>query len=149
MLHLYDTATREVRELALREPGGERVVRLLVGAAALAVVAADASRMSKAEVERIWLPFVPWLLGACALVMMPHAWHLPAWVTLAASAVSSSCERQCSSMTSVCVTEKSSAVRRLSCSISIRGRCSDRRASHWVEDRCASKSASRRVGSPL
>jgi transglutaminase-like putative cysteine protease len=24
------------------------------------------------------------LLGACALVMMPHAWHLPGWVTLAA-----------------------------------------------------------------
>lgn len=27
------------------------------------------------------------LIGACALVMMPHAWHLPAWVTLAASAL--------------------------------------------------------------
>ncbi len=30
---------------------------------------ADLSRMSKAEVERIWLPFVPWLLlstGAAA-----------------------------------------------------------------------------------
>jgi len=25
------------------------------------------------------------LIGACALVMMPHAWHLPAWATLAAS----------------------------------------------------------------
>ena len=27
------------------------------------------------------------LLCACALVMMPHAWHLPAWVTLSASAL--------------------------------------------------------------
>lgn len=27
------------------------------------------------------------LIGACALVMIPHAWHLPAWVTLAASAL--------------------------------------------------------------
>ena len=27
------------------------------------------------------------LIGACALVMFPHAWHLPAWVTLAASAL--------------------------------------------------------------
>ena len=27
------------------------------------------------------------LLGACALVMIPHAWHLPAWVTLAAGAL--------------------------------------------------------------
>jgi hypothetical protein len=26
------------------------------------------------------------LIGACALVMIPHAWHLPAWVTLAPSA---------------------------------------------------------------
>ena len=27
------------------------------------------------------------LIGACALVMMPHAWHLPAWATLAAAAL--------------------------------------------------------------
>jgi transglutaminase-like putative cysteine protease len=27
------------------------------------------------------------LIGACALVMIPHAWHLPAWVTLAAAAL--------------------------------------------------------------
>ncbi len=53
-----------------------RVVRLLVGAAALAVVAADASRMSKAEVERIWLPFVPWLLLATAC--LPQRWRRPA-----------------------------------------------------------------------
>jgi hypothetical protein len=29
--------------------------------------------MSKAEVERIWLPFVPWLLVACAL--LPERWR--------------------------------------------------------------------------
>ena len=52
-----------------------RVVRLLVAAAALAIVAADASRMSKAEVERIWLPFVPWLLLATAC--LPPRWHRP------------------------------------------------------------------------
>ena len=34
---------------------------LLVGAAVVVVAVADASGMSKAEVERIWLPFVPWL----------------------------------------------------------------------------------------
>jgi hypothetical protein len=45
-----------------------RVVRLTVAAAALAVVTADASRMSKGEVERIWLPFVPWLLVSTACV---------------------------------------------------------------------------------
>jgi hypothetical protein len=52
-----------------------RVVRLLAGAAALAVLAADASRMSKAEVERIWLPFVPWLLLATAC--LPPRWRRP------------------------------------------------------------------------
>jgi hypothetical protein len=52
-----------------------RVVRLTVAAAALAVVAADASRMSKAEVERIWLPFVPWLLLSTAC--LPDRWRRP------------------------------------------------------------------------
>jgi methylthioxylose transferase len=52
-----------------------RVVRLLVGAAAVAIVVADASRMSKAEVERIWLPFVPWLLLSTAC--LPSRWQRP------------------------------------------------------------------------
>lgn len=34
---------------------------LLPGAALLAVLLADVSQMSRGEVERIWLPFVPWL----------------------------------------------------------------------------------------
>jgi hypothetical protein len=37
------------------------------------VVAADLSLMSKAEVERIWLPFVPWLTLGIAL--LPRHWH--------------------------------------------------------------------------
>jgi hypothetical protein len=52
-----------------------RVVRLMVGASALAIVLADASRMSKAEVERIWLPFVPWLL--LSTVCLPPKWVRP------------------------------------------------------------------------
>jgi hypothetical protein len=52
-----------------------RVVRLMVGASALAIVLADASRMSKAEVERIWLPFVPWLLLSTAC--LPPRWQRP------------------------------------------------------------------------
>ena len=52
-----------------------RVVRLLVAAAGLAILAADASRMSKAEVERIWLPFVPWLL--LATTCLPERWRRP------------------------------------------------------------------------
>ena len=46
---------------------------LLAGAGVLMVAAADASGMSKAEVERIWLPFVPWLLISCAL--LPERWR--------------------------------------------------------------------------
>ena len=53
----------------------ERTLVLLVGAAALAVAVADLSRMSKAEVERIWLPFVPWLLLGTAL--LPERWRRP------------------------------------------------------------------------
>ena len=50
-----------------------RVVLLLSAAAAASIVLADASLMSKAEVERIWLPFVPWLLVACSL--LPESWR--------------------------------------------------------------------------
>ena len=45
----------------------------LAGAAVVAVVVADLSRMSKAEVERIWLPFVPWLTLTMAL--LPSGWR--------------------------------------------------------------------------
>jgi hypothetical protein len=37
------------------------------------VLAAHLSQMSRAEVERIWLPFVPWLLLGCAL--LPERWR--------------------------------------------------------------------------
>jgi hypothetical protein len=51
----------------------ERTVLLLVTAAVATIVVADASGMSKAEVERIWLPFVPWLLVATAV--LPERWR--------------------------------------------------------------------------
>jgi hypothetical protein len=60
------------RLAALRERA-DRTVALLVGAAAASVVLADLSLMSKAEVERIWLPFVPWLLVSVA--MLPERWR--------------------------------------------------------------------------
>jgi hypothetical protein len=50
-----------------------RPVLLLVVATLAAIAAADLSRMSKAEVERIWVPFVPWLLLSCAL--LPERWR--------------------------------------------------------------------------
>lgn len=52
---------------------GSRAVLWLVAGAAAAVVSADLSRMSKAEVERIWLPFIPWLLLSTAL--LPQRWR--------------------------------------------------------------------------
>ncbi|GAB7030263.1 hypothetical protein AB0G35_19685 [Streptomyces sp. NPDC021749] len=51
---------------------------VLVLAALLALLVADLSGMSKAETERIWLPFAPWLLAACAL--LPAAHRRP-WLT--------------------------------------------------------------------
>jgi hypothetical protein len=51
----------------------ERPLVLLAGAAVISLALADASGMSKAEVERIWLPFVPWLLVGCAL--LPQRWQ--------------------------------------------------------------------------
>lgn len=47
--------------------GALRVVLLLVGAAWLTIVLADLSNMSRAEVERIWLPFAPWALVGLSL----------------------------------------------------------------------------------
>ncbi|MFL9659502.1 hypothetical protein ACJ7VE_38075 [Streptomyces sp. PB17] len=46
----------------------------LVGAGLLALLAADLSGMSKAETERIWLPFALWLLAACAFLTRPRGW---------------------------------------------------------------------------
>ncbi|MFD5718425.1 hypothetical protein [Streptomyces sp. NPDC127036] len=47
---------------------------VLVVAALIALLAADLSGMSKAETERIWLPFVLWMLPAAAFLPRPRAW---------------------------------------------------------------------------
>lgn len=49
-------------------------VLLLVAAGAAAIVLADLSGLSKAEVERIWLPFGIWLVATCALLPRPRPW---------------------------------------------------------------------------
>ncbi|MEJ8672742.1 hypothetical protein WKI71_43570 [Streptomyces sp. MS1.AVA.1] len=56
------------------EPPGHVGLALLVSAALLALLVADLSGMSKAETERIWLPFAVWLLPACAFLTRPRAW---------------------------------------------------------------------------
>ncbi|MGW3565899.1 hypothetical protein ACWDSL_18800 [Streptomyces sp. NPDC000941] len=55
-------------------PTAEARLALLVLCALLALLVADLSGMSKAETERIWLPFSMWLLPACALLTRPRAW---------------------------------------------------------------------------
>jgi methylthioxylose transferase len=47
---------------------------LLVLAALAAMVVADLTGLSKAEVERIWLPFAVWLVVPCALLPRPRMW---------------------------------------------------------------------------
>ncbi|MEV1067030.1 hypothetical protein [Streptomyces sp. NPDC050263] len=58
----------------LRRCAPEPRLALLVLAALLALLAADLSGMSKAETERIWLPFAMWLLPACAFLTRPRTW---------------------------------------------------------------------------
>ncbi|MGW4569869.1 hypothetical protein [Streptomyces tendae] len=52
----------------------ETRLAFLVAAALLALLVADLSGMSKAETERIWLPFALWLLAACAFLTRPRGW---------------------------------------------------------------------------
>jgi hypothetical protein len=47
---------------------------LLALAALAAIVVADLTGLSKAEVERIWLPFAVWLVVPSALLPRPRAW---------------------------------------------------------------------------
>ncbi|MEU7329377.1 hypothetical protein [Streptomyces parvus] len=74
-------AVAGLRRSAVAAPGAVRALRggsaaaspegrlaLLVLAALVALLAADLSGMSKAETERIWLPFLLWLLPATALL---------------------------------------------------------------------------------
>jgi len=66
---------KRTRAFSLRPPRTpESRLALLVLAALLALLAADFSGMSKAETERIWLPFAMWLLAAGAFLPRPRAW---------------------------------------------------------------------------
>ncbi|MET9557612.1 hypothetical protein [Streptomyces sp. NPDC006645] len=73
VLTVLTRAPRAVRELRTAPPGESQesaALRLavLVLVALLAILAADLSGMSKAETERIWLPFMLWLIPATALL---------------------------------------------------------------------------------
>ncbi|WP_405868326.1 hypothetical protein [Streptomyces sp. NBC_00005] len=60
--------------LTRRAPAPDFRLGVLVAAALLALLVADASGMSKAETERIWLPFALWLLPGCAFLTGPRGW---------------------------------------------------------------------------
>jgi methylthioxylose transferase len=69
-LALFAMATGPALALALPLVRGRAL--LLIGGIAGVVLLADLSGMSKAEVERIWLPFVPWaMLATGALLTRP------------------------------------------------------------------------------
>ncbi|MEU8181185.1 hypothetical protein AB0B85_01015 [Micromonospora sp. NPDC049044] len=79
---------RAVAAVPIRPPARAALRQRIAGAgptvwlpvaAALAVLAADLSGLSKAEVERIWLPFAGWLLVATAHLPSGHRrWWLAA-----------------------------------------------------------------------
>ena len=60
----------------------DRRLWLVTAGALLGVVLADLSGLSKGEVERIWLPFVPWLVASSAALPLRSArWWLAAQVS--------------------------------------------------------------------
>jgi hypothetical protein len=68
--------------LPSEEGAGAARLGVLVLAVLLALLIADLSGLSKAETERIWLPFAMWLLSAGALLPRARGW-LAAQVVLA------------------------------------------------------------------
>ncbi|MFG2207430.1 hypothetical protein [Streptomyces sp. NPDC048638] len=77
--HALTAAPPALRRLRHRPPGtAAGRLAVLALAALLTLLAADLSGMSKAETERIWLPFAVWLLPATAL--LPAARHRH-WLT--------------------------------------------------------------------
>jgi hypothetical protein len=63
-----------VRPALRPAPGTAPRLAVLVIGALLALLVADLSGMSKAETERIWLPFALWMLAAGAFLPRPRAW---------------------------------------------------------------------------
>ena len=51
-----------------------RWLRMVMICALIGVITADLSQYSKGEVERIWLPFMPWLTVPAALLTRPRFW---------------------------------------------------------------------------
>lgn len=83
VLVLGPAAIAGLRRAAWRPRAAPTVVVALAGAALVAVAVADLSGLSKAEVERIWLPFAVWIIPLAALLPRPSArWWLLAQAVL-------------------------------------------------------------------
>jgi hypothetical protein len=84
-LALFAVATGPAVAVALTRLRDRRVW-LLVGGVLAVVALADLSGMSKAEVERIWLPFVPWaVLATAAFAESRSSARVRSWLTLQAA----------------------------------------------------------------
>ncbi len=82
---LFAVATGPAVAVALSRLRDARVW-LLVGAGLAVVALADVSGMSKAEVERIWLPFVPWVvLATAAYAGLQPSTRVRRWLALQAA----------------------------------------------------------------
>lgn len=55
------------------EARSDRTLLILSSAGALMILLATSSQMSRAEVERIWLPFIPWVV--LSLALLPERWR--------------------------------------------------------------------------
>ncbi len=60
--------------VGLRSLGRRHALWVLVGPLLLALFVADMTGTMRGEVERIWLPYVPWLLVPTALLAHPRRW---------------------------------------------------------------------------
>lgn len=88
-LAVWAAFPRGVAEL-FRRVSRERFVVAALGCAGLAsILLATLSGMSKAEIERIWLPFTLWVLVLPAL--LPGRWHRPLLASQMASAIAIEC----------------------------------------------------------
>jgi methylthioxylose transferase len=74
LLALGPAVVAGVRRAVARPGALPAVAVVLAGAGVAAILLADVSGMSKAEVERIWLPFAVWLAIPCALLPRARYW---------------------------------------------------------------------------
>ncbi len=74
LLALGPAVVGGARRALVRTPALPACALVLAGAALAAILLADVSGMSKAEVERIWLPFAVWLAIPCATLPRPGYW---------------------------------------------------------------------------